>query len=289
MNTQGDHQSTDARLSSTSAGWVRRDVDWQQQIETNTIEVSQLERSLHATQRRRDMALRDLNNHQEQVQQSADISHFMRGKLTKQDLYLYMQQSIAALYRRACELALQNAWDAQAAFQYERQDLQSQIKLPLPAWNNLREGFMAADHLDLTMQEMQRLYLKTNCREYELTKHLSLRLQFPLAFLQLKATGWCEIDMAEWIFDLDYPGHYMRRIKNVSLTLPCTTGPYVGVHCRLQQLSSGIRLTPELPGPKRSCCTGKCEEKEHAGCCCSSCGLPVPRTMRIMQASAEST
>ena len=271
MNTQADSQSTDAGLSATLSGWVRRDVDWQQQIEVTTVEISQLERLLHAAQRRRDMSLKDLNNHQEQLQQSADVLHFMRSKLTKQDLYLYMQQSTASLYRRSYELALQSASDAQAAFQYERRDLQSMIELPLPAWNSLREGLMAADHLEFAMHSMQRLYLKTNCREYELTKQFSLRLHFPLAFLQLRATGWCEIDVAEWMFDLDYPGHYMRRIKNVSLTIPCVTGPYVGVHCRLQQLSSGIRLTPELPGPRRSCCTSKCEDEEHAGCCCASC------------------
>ena len=38
------------------------------------------------------------------------------------------------------------------------------------------------------------------------------------------------------MFDLDYPGQYMRRIKSVALTIPCVTGPYTGVHCRLTLL-----------------------------------------------------
>ena len=46
------------------------------------------------------------------------------------------------------------------------------------------------------------------------------------------------------MFDLDYPGMYMRRIKNVSLTIPCVTGPYTGVHCRLTLLSSTTRIDP---------------------------------------------
>jgi hypothetical protein len=260
MNTIGDISSTNAGLSATTAGWQRRADDWQHQIEVITIEISQIKRQQLASQRRRDMALRDLNNHQEQIQHSAEIEDFIRDKLTKQDLYIYLQKETASLYRRAYDLALQTAADAQIAFQYERRDLP--VQLPVASWDNLHEGLLAGERLELTLQSMHRQYMKTNCREYELTKHLSLRLHFPLAFLQLKALGWCEIEMPEWMFDLDYPGHYMRRIKNLSVTIPCIVGPYVGVHCRLQLLSSGIRLDPSLPNPQTCCCSGECSDEE---------------------------
>ena len=118
--------------------------------------------------------------------------------------------------------------------------------LPESGWNNLREGLLAGERLELALQAMDKAYMEANCREYELTKHISLRMLLPAAFLLLKTTGFCEIDIPEWMFDLDYPGHYMRRIKNVSLTIPCVTGPYVGINCRLSLLSSVIRVNPEL-------------------------------------------
>jgi hypothetical protein len=62
-------------------------------------------------------------------------------------------------------------------------------------------------------------------REQEITKQISLNMQFSAAFLLLKTTGKCETDIPEWMFDLDYPGQYMRRIHNVSLTIPCVIGP----------------------------------------------------------------
>jgi Tc toxin complex TcA C-terminal TcB-binding domain/Cys/Met metabolism PLP-dependent enzyme len=65
-------------------------------------------------------------------------------------------------------------------------------------------------------------------------------------FLQLQQTGYAEIDIPEWMYDLDYPGHYLRRIKNVSLTIPAVVGPYTGVHCRLTLLSSQTRIDPRL-------------------------------------------
>jgi hypothetical protein len=63
------------------------------------------------------------------------------------------------------------------------------------------------------------------------------------------------------MFDLDYPGMYMRRIKNISMTIPCVTGPYTGVHCRLTLLSSETRIDPRLSPPPHRCC----RDRGHGG------------------------
>ncbi len=68
------------------------------------------------------------------------------------------------------------------------------------------------------------------------------------------------------MFDLDYPGHYLRRIKNITLTLPCVTGPYTGVHCRLTLLSSMTRIHPELRPPAHLCCDGCNGHNEYEPC-----------------------
>jgi hypothetical protein len=47
--------------------------------------------------------------------------------------------------------------------------------------------------------------------------------------------------MPELLFDMDFPGHYLRRIKTVSLSIPCVTGPYTGVHCTLTLLRNQLR------------------------------------------------
>ena len=105
---------------------------------------------------------------------------------------------------------------------------------------------LAGERLQLALRQMEKAYLDKNLREYELTKHISLRHHFPVKFLQLIITGSCEIEIPEWMFDQDYPGHYMRRIKNVTLTLPAVVGPYTGIHCRLTLLSSETRVDPYL-------------------------------------------
>ncbi len=90
----------------------------------------------------------------------------------------------------------------------------------------------------------------------------AIRLDFPLAILQLKTTGACEIEIPEWRLDREYPGHYLRRIKAVSLTIPCVAGPYTGVHCKLTLLSSATRVEPTLLDVEE-CCPGQCT----CGCC----------------------
>ena len=52
------------------------------------------------------------------------------------------------------------------------------------------------------------------------------------------------------MFDLDYPGQYMRRIKTSLLTIPGVTGPYTGVHCRLTLLEQSDQ---DRPVPALSC------------------------------------
>jgi hypothetical protein len=48
----------------------------------------------------------------------------MRNKLTKQELYLFLQQETATLYQRAYRLAEQIARDEQDAFRFERRDIE---------------------------------------------------------------------------------------------------------------------------------------------------------------------
>jgi hypothetical protein len=181
------------------------------------------------------------------------VQKFLRGKFTGQELYFFLQQETAALHRQLYELALRAARQAQRAFNYECGHTTATF-VPQEAWDHLREGLLAGERLQLGLRQMDHAYLDANHREYELSKHVSLRLDFPLEFLRLQATGECEIDIPEWMFDADYAGQYLRRIKNVSLTIPSVVGPYVGVHCRLTLISSTTRVESHLVDPPHACC-----------------------------------
>ncbi|MCY7282514.1 MAG: insecticidal toxin complex protein, partial [Cyanobacteria bacterium CAN_BIN43] len=251
--TVADIINTIASLGLTKDGWERREQEWKHQVDVHTIEIEQIERQILAAERRRDIALRESNNHQQQIENAAEVHDFLRDKFTNHALYLWMQQETAAMHCQMYELAMHCARQAQRAFNFERGHTSRQF-IPAEIWDNLHEGLLSGERLHLALRHMEKAYYDENVREYELTKHISLRLHFPMAFLQLKTTGYCEIEIPEWMFDLDYPGHYMRRIKNVTMTIPCVVGPYTGVHCRLTLLSSKTRVDPRLIDPPHTCC-----------------------------------
>ncbi len=256
LYTAADITGTQGGLALTESGWDRREADWVFQVTVLDIEIQQIERQILAAERKRDAALRQLNNLAQQKQQAAEGQDLLRDKFTNHALYLFLQQEVAALHRQMFDVAWCWAQQAQRAFQLER-ELTTQNYLPLNVWDGLHEGLLAGERLSTALRAMEKAYFDQNRREQELVTRLSLRLDFPLAFLQLKTTGACEIEIPEWRLDREYPGHYLRRIKAVGLTIPCVAGPYTGVHCKLTLLSSATRIEPTLLDVEE-CCPGQC-------------------------------
>jgi hypothetical protein len=255
MTAIADIQTTTAGMDATQANWQRRSDEWFHQMQVLPIEIQQTELQILGAQRRRDQALQELNNTQRQIEHATEVLDFLRDKFTATDLYLWLRKETAALQAKTYDLALRAALEAQRAYNFERGHTTRRF-IPEQTWDNRHDGLLAGERLECALRTMEKAYLDENRREYELTKHISLRLQFPAAYLALRTTGRCQIDIPEWMFDLDYPGQYMRRIKDARLTLACVTGPYTGVHCRLTLLSSMTRIHPEVRPPAHHCCCG---------------------------------
>ena len=255
-NELAEISSVNASLDLTQAGWQRRFEEWAHQVEIFDIQIEEIEVQILGAERRRDIALRSLNIQQRQLEQSREVRDFLRDKFTNHELYLFLQRETAAIYSQMYDVARELALEAQTAFNFELARGKRTF-VPCDDWDSLHEGLLAGERLELALQRADAEYTSCNRREYELTKHISLATSFPRQLLQLKLTGACEIEVPEWMFDQDYPGHYMRRIRNVSLTIPCVTGPYTGVHCRLTLLRSATRIDPTLPCPESECCDRK--------------------------------
>ena len=263
-NTLADIAGTTAQLDLTEGGWDRRQKDWVHQVEVLDIQIEQAELQILGLERGRNRTLREFNIQQRTIEHATETLDLLRDKFTNHAVYLYLQKHTADLYRQFYELALREARECELAFNFERGHTDREF-VRGDGWSNLHEGLLAGERLYLDLCRMEKEYYDHNCREYELTKHISLRQCFPLEFLRLKVTGHCEIELPEWLFDLDYPGQYMRRIKTVNLTIPAVAGPYNDVHCRLTLLRSGTRIDPLPSVPPARCCD----------CCQSHNGYPI--------------
>ena len=165
----------------------------------------------------------------------------MRSKYTNEELYQWQVGQISGVYFQSYKLAYDLAKRAERCFRFEL-GLQDSSYINFGYWDSLKKGLLSGEKLQYDLRRLETAYLEQNRREFELTKHISLALLDPLALVKLRETGRCFFRLPEEIFDLDYPGHYFRRIKSVSLTLPCVAGPYTTISCTLRLLKNSIRI-----------------------------------------------
>jgi hypothetical protein len=157
-----------------------------------------------------------------------------------------MQGEISRLYYEYYRFAVETARKAERTMKQElmRPEVDAQEFVKFNYWDGGRRGLLSGEALYLDVKRMEMAYHENNKRELELTKHVSLRQLDPVALLALKATGSCQVTIPEWLYDLDGPGHYMRRIKGVALSVPSVVGPYTSVNCTLSLLKSSLRKSP---------------------------------------------
>src|SRR5262249_403657 len=149
---------------------------------------------------------------------------------------------IAEVHFRTYQLALDQARRAERTYRHELGlDAATTSYVQSDHWDSLKRGLLAGERLYHDLKRMESAHLEGNVREFELTRHVSLLQLDPMALIRLRETGACDFRIPEALFDLDCPGHFMRRIKMVSLSIPCVTGPYASVSALLRLDKSETR------------------------------------------------
>ncbi|GHO82383.1 Tc toxin subunit A-related protein [Dictyobacter formicarum] len=240
--------NTASMMSSTMGSYQRRADEWKLQANMAASELKQITKQQVAADIRSTIAQYELENHMQQIDNAATIEDFLSNKYTNKDLYDWMISQVSALFFQTYQLAYDLARRAEKAYQFER-GLTSSDYIKFGYWDSLKKGLLAGERLYLDLKRLEAAYLDQNKREFEITKHISLVLHDPMALIALKETGTCLVTLPEALFDMDYPGHYMRRIKGVTLTIPCVTGPYTSVNCTLTLLSNKIRIDSNASQP----------------------------------------
>lgn len=192
---------------------------------------------------------------QTQEQQTADAlatDEFLRTKYTSQSLYAWYDTSLRQTAYNTYLLAMDAAKNAERAFSFERSSTRNaasgSVALSSSYWDDSRDGFLSAQSLYLGLRRLEAAHMRRDSHDFELSKHVSLRNIDPLALLRLQTDGKATFALPEALFDFDFPGHYCRRIKSVSLTIPCIVGPYTGPCCTMKLLENCYRVKQKLDG-----------------------------------------
>lgn len=238
-----------AGIVSRTASYQRRADEWTNHANLAARELAQQGRQLIGAIIAEHAARREYENVQEQIEDSEAVQSFLNSKFAGRDLYHWMQGELSRLHRQYFDFAVYTARKAEAAIRHElmRPEVDAQAFIRHDYWSAGRRGMLAGEALHLDLKRMEMAYLENNKYEDPLPKKVSLRRLNPLALLQLQATGRCEFTVPEWLYDLDCPGGYMRRIRRVSVEIPAVTGPYAHILPEVTLLRSSVRVSPAGP------------------------------------------
>lgn len=193
--------------------------DWTLQKAMADSEIKQIGLQIQGAMLQEKIAERELAILDQQIAQNESISTYMRDKFSNAQLYQWMASKLSGLYYQTYQMAFDMAKAAEKAFQFERGMKESDVNfINGPYWDSQRKGLLAGDSLALDLDRMEKAYIDSNRRGFEITKNISLLDLDPVALLRLKTKGVCEFSLTESLFDYDFPGHYCRQIRTLSLS-----------------------------------------------------------------------
>jgi len=244
----------------------RRREEWQHQARQAQIELEVLDRQIEAQQVTLSSTKTSLAQAAKTREQAQALYAFMKGRATNAGLYQWLLSQMSTLYFQAYDAVLSMCLSTEACWQYELGDRDTRF-ISTSAWVDNRFGLTAGDTLRLGLMQMESAFMSRHERRLEITKTLSLKALLkdydPGAGLEPDAvTGWDavidtlrtkgEIDfqLKSSTFDKDYPGHYLRQLVRMSVSLPVVLKPYQDIHATLSQQTSTYLLKPQIGNVK---------------------------------------
>lgn len=238
-----------------TAFFLRRREEWTFAERQANSELLVIQEQLTAQQHSLAAARASLAHTQKANDQAQEIYSFYKTRATNVELYRWLLSQMATLYFQAYDAVVGLCLSAEASFQYEMGDYDTQVVRP-NVWMDHRHGLSAGESMQLDMLRLERMYLERNERWLELTKTISLRKLFDKGiFISHKSwedvindlsAGQLDFGFSQKLFDSDYPGHYCRQITSITLSLPGVLGPYQDVRAILTQTGSTTVLKADV-------------------------------------------
>jgi hypothetical protein len=145
---------------------------------------------------------------------------YLRSKFTNIELYEWLSKRLRALLKLSYGQAFSAAKMAEKALQYELPT--DEIFISPSNFSDEKRGLLAAEMLITDLNRMSLFHLKNDSRFQEIERKISLRNEmFEVvdgeSLFGEATSGRFEFNLEEKLFDTDYPGHYFRIIKSVTL------------------------------------------------------------------------
>jgi Tc toxin complex TcA C-terminal TcB-binding domain len=240
--------STRASILATRASQERRVQEW-------TLQRSLAERDVAIGQQQVVLAYDHTQIvKQEQVIANIQQEHaravvdFLANKFTNVELYTFMAGVLGGVYRYFLQQATATAQLAQSQLAFERQEpvpslIHDDYWQP-PAGSTTgsatpdRRGLTGSARLLQDIYQLDQHAFDTNKRKLQLSQTFSLARLAPLELQRFRQTGVLPFATPMELFDRGFPGHYLRLIKRVRMSVVALIPPTQGIRATL--INNGI-------------------------------------------------
>jgi len=229
-----------AQASELLGNFERRDQEWRLNYA-----VAAKDAEIAATQRAAAVVGRQIADQQrvlagEQLAHAQTVAEFLAAKFTNAELFQWMSGVLGRVYAYFLQQASAIAQLAQAQLAFERQEVISGF-IAADYWQPDGSSPQAPDRRGLTgterlLEDITRLdqyAFTTDRRKLHLTQTLSVAQIAGPELQRFRQTGILTFATPAELFDRDFPGHYLRLIKRVSVSLAALVPPVRGVRATL--------------------------------------------------------
>lgn len=259
----------DAEKSSQSEIYRRRRQEWGIQRDNAHHEMNQVNAQIDVNAIQLEAAqLQKAYLETQQTQTIAQLT-FLQSKYTNEALYSWLRGRLSSLYYQFYDIAVSRCMAAQASYSWETKD--AQVYIQPGNWQDNYAGLLSGEGLMLNLASLESKYLEWNSRSLEVVRTVSLADVFQQlsenAFNFVEKlpevlensskvggdTDYIEVDdkgtfnasvsLAGLKITDDYPNAAIslgdvRRIKQISATLPALLGPYQDIQAILSYVGS---------------------------------------------------
>jgi Tc toxin complex TcA C-terminal TcB-binding domain len=238
-----------SQARSLEATYQRREQEWQLQAQLARADIQIGTDQVAIANDNVDIATQESAIARLQGQYTSEVVEFLGAKFLNAELWAWMGRLLRGYYRTYLDAATVTARMAQRALEFERQETLTFIA---PHYGDReKRDLLGAEQLVTDIARLDEHRLTTERRRKELTRTISLARLDPIGFGTLQQAGFMTFATPMSLFDRDFPGHFLRLIKDVSVTVVALVPSSEGIRATLSNAGlSRVIVGPPYDAPR---------------------------------------
>jgi len=255
----GNALAATASLFQIQANYERRNQEWEFQRDLAKQDVNISAQQVTLAQDHVQIANQEQTIATIQANHAVAIVDFLANKFTNAELYEWMSSTLQRVYSFFLQQATVMAQLAANQLAFERQQVPPPYiqadywEAPTdsgvganPTNGNApdRRGLTGSARLLQDIYQLDQYAFLTNTRKLQLTKTISLAQLAPAEFQHFLETGVLAFATPMAMFDSEFPGHYLRLIKRVRISVIALIPPTLGIRATLSTTGTSRVVIP---------------------------------------------